>query len=351
MILPDTTRVAALFDRREDADAARQELIDNGFNAEEIRLVDRSENIQGREEQGGFWHNLREMFGKQDADTYAEAARHSSSVLSVDARGEDRANEAADILDRHHPVDLDERVAEQRRQGAGTQAGSTGSTQAGSAEGASFASSETPPQSQQPQAGRKEGEERIPIVEEHLDVGKRRHRAGGVRIYSRVEEQPVEEDVTLREERIKVDREKADRPADADAFEERTIEASETREEPVVEKEARVVEDVVLRKEQEEHTETVHDTVRKTDVDIEQLDQDYRQNFESSYADTGETYDQYSPAYEYGRQLAVDPHYGNRDWESVEPEARERFEQDNPGTWDKFRDSVRYGYERALGRR
>jgi stress response protein YsnF len=86
-----------------------------------------------------------------------------------------------------------------------------------------------------------------------------------------VVETPVEEQVTLREERVVVERRPADRAlSDADqAFQERTIEAEERGEEAVVSKEVRVREELVIRKETEEHTETVSDTVRQTEVSVE----------------------------------------------------------------------------------
>jgi stress response protein YsnF len=62
-----------------------------------------------------------------------------------------------------------------------------------------------------------------------------------------------------------------DRPVDAAnaAFQERTIEATETTEEPVVSKEARVREEVVIRKTADDETRTVSDTVRRTEVKVE----------------------------------------------------------------------------------
>jgi stress response protein YsnF len=86
-----------------------------------------------------------------------------------------------------------------------------------------------------------------------------------------VVETPVEEQVTLREERVAVERRPADRAlGDADeAFQERTIEAEERSEEAVVSKEVRVTEEVVIRKEAEQRTETVSDTVRETKVEVE----------------------------------------------------------------------------------
>jgi uncharacterized protein (TIGR02271 family) len=111
----------------------------------------------------------------------------------------------------------------------------------------------------------------IPVAEEELHVGKREVNRGRVRINSRVIERPVQEQVTLREERVDVERRPVDRPlSDADrVFQDRTIEAEERREEAVVSKEARVVEEVVVRKEADQRTETISDTVRKTEVDVE----------------------------------------------------------------------------------
>jgi uncharacterized protein (TIGR02271 family) len=116
------------------------------------------------------------------------------------------------------------------------------------------------------------GEDRIPIIEERLQVGKRETTHGRVRIRSYVVETPVQEQVTLREERVQVERRPVDRPVSAtdDAlFREQVIEVTETAEEAVVAKEARVTEEVVVRKDAEERTETVRDIVRRTQVEVE----------------------------------------------------------------------------------
>jgi uncharacterized protein (TIGR02271 family) len=105
-------------------------------------------------------------------------------------------------------------------------------------------------------------------------VGKREVGHGRVRIQSRVVERPVQEQVTLREERVDVERrpvsgEYREGALSGDPFQERTIEVEERGEEAVVSKEARVVEEVVVRKEADQRTETISDTVRKTEVDVE----------------------------------------------------------------------------------
>jgi uncharacterized protein (TIGR02271 family) len=116
-----------------------------------------------------------------------------------------------------------------------------------------------------------EGEEHIPIAEERLRVGKRMIDRGRVRVRSYVVETPVEEQVILRDETINVERVAVDRPVtDTDRlFQERTVEVTETDEEAIVQKDTVVKEELVVRKDTEQHTETVRDTVRRTEVDIE----------------------------------------------------------------------------------
>jgi uncharacterized protein (TIGR02271 family) len=119
------------------------------------------------------------------------------------------------------------------------------------------------------------GDEVIPVVEEELHVGKREVNRGRVRIHSHVVERPVEEQVSLREERVHVERRPATGAMHAGStgnenlFQERTIEMEERGEEAVVSKEARVTEELVVRKDVDQRTQTVSDTVRKTEVEVE----------------------------------------------------------------------------------
>ena len=110
-------------------------------------------------------------------------------------------------------------------------------------------------------------------MEERLRVGKREVATGAVRVRSYVVERPIEEQVSLHEERVHVERHPVDREvtaADAaNAFQERTIEAQARSEEAVVQKDVRVIEEIGIRKDVSDRTETVHDTVRKTEVDVE----------------------------------------------------------------------------------
>jgi uncharacterized protein (TIGR02271 family) len=114
----------------------------------------------------------------------------------------------------------------------------------------------------------------IPIIEEDLQVGKQEIQTGGVRMRSRIVERPVQESVRLRTEHVNVERTPVDRPAtegDFAGFQEGTVEVTEHAEIPVVSKDARVVEEVSLNTDVTESEQTISDTVRRTEVDTEDL--------------------------------------------------------------------------------
>ena len=113
----------------------------------------------------------------------------------------------------------------------------------------------------------------IPVVEEELAVGKRTVDQGGVRVFRRTVEIPVSESVNLREEHVVVDRQSVDRPATENDLvnASRSVEFTETAEEVVLSKTAHVVEEVLIGKTSSEHVERIEDTVRRTEIEVEEL--------------------------------------------------------------------------------
>ena len=223
---------------------------------------------------GGVWgevYDARRSGGmsalslpEADRTVFQEGIRRGGAILHAQVP-DHQFDAAADVLERGGAVDIDEREAAWRREGwtgGATAAGMAGLAQSDTSR-QDFGTSGTA------QTGG--GEERIPVVEERLSVGKRETAHGRVRIRSYVVETPVQEQVTLREEHISIERRPVAPPIAAgdDAFRERTIDATESAEEAVVSKEARVTEEVVVRKQVEERTETVSDTVRRTEVEVE----------------------------------------------------------------------------------
>jgi uncharacterized protein (TIGR02271 family) len=222
----------------------------------------------------GIGNFFRSLFGNDDeADRYSGVAQKSNSVVTVHAQSATEAQQAADILDDNGAVDVDEKATQYGYGSTNTANSDLSSSATGSSSSATGSSLTNDTTAQ--------GATSIPIIEEELQVGKRSVQTGGARLRSRIVERPVEESLRLREERVTVERTPVDRVAtDADfaSFKEGTIELTEHAEVPVVSKEARVVEEVSLGKEVEEREHTIHDTVRKTEVDIENLEKDTLRN-------------------------------------------------------------------------
>jgi len=115
----------------------------------------------------------------------------------------------------------------------------------------------------------------VSLIDEELEISKRSFDAGGAQVQTRVVEQPVARELRLMDERVKVERRNVDRPlqsAEADAeFKDKTIEVTAKSEVPIVHKRAHVTEEIVLKKELSQRVERIKDSVRHTDVDIQEL--------------------------------------------------------------------------------
>jgi len=279
--------VICAFDDRQRAEQAVERLVQSGFGREHIHLEEgygsqreRVADVDDAGEEHGFWHSVsrffRELFGDEnesgDSGRYAEALRRGNAVLFLDARDEEEADRAKTILEQSGgAIDMDERAAQWQSEGQ-----SGGQIEGGSrfdTAAASTAGQTIDRDAQRSDSG-VQGETVVPVLNEQLQVGKREVQRGGVRVIQRVTETPVRELVRLREERAVVERRPADRvagEADFRNLQEGTLEIRERTEEPVISKTARVVEEVVVGKQVRERTETVTDTVHKTDVQVEPL--------------------------------------------------------------------------------
>ncbi|MHC2993419.1 hypothetical protein OB13_18200 [Pontibacter sp. HJ8] len=207
---------------------------------------------------GSFFGSL---FGTNDvAEKHTRAARK-GWVVTVHADSRQEAEKVAEVLDTCGAVDVDESDIQNTTQGRA-------STQPGGAV--------PPPQGiAQDRTDRTDVTDRtIPIMEERMNIGKREVESGGIHMRSRIVERPVEEHLRLREEHIEIERNKVNRPAterDFQNFKEGETTITERKEVPVVNKEARVVEEIKIGKHTEQREETVRGTVRKTDVEVDKL--------------------------------------------------------------------------------
>lgn len=271
--------VTALYDTRAEAEAARDRLTAAVDVEGRARIIDKSS--------GEGSNSLRDVhMSHEDRHAYGEGLNRGGFMLCAEVDDDEDADKIVRVLEETSSVDLDHRQEQWRSDGWQGGTGSAGSgLSAGAGLGASGlgarASNETVKRdtaamghSGSDRSDRVVEEERIPLMEEQLKVGKRQFERGGARVRSYVKETPVHEQVNLREEHVSVER----RPVRGDTsrniggadFQERNIEMTETAEEAVVAKEARIREELVVKKTAEEHVENIDDTVRRTEVDVDE---------------------------------------------------------------------------------
>jgi uncharacterized protein (TIGR02271 family) len=250
--------IVAVFETGAHADAAVRALESAGVESSAIERHSKQGEpgngsdapAQGSAPQGTGFFFWDMMFGgqgsHQDRPTYERSVARGETILAVTVSAR-QAETVMAVLEDQSPIELDERVEEESEEDVAPERASRAATR------------ET-----------EKGEQVIPLSEEELQVGKRTVNRGTTRIRRYVVEAPVEQAVSLRDEKVSVERRRpVTDDATGDAFTEKTVEVTETSEVPVAEKVARLKEEVVVRKEGAERTETVKDTVRRDRVAVE----------------------------------------------------------------------------------
>jgi len=249
--------VVGIFNNASEAQNAVDKLLSDGFSHSNVDVSSAQTSSYvtrnaDDDNESGIAKFFRNLFGDNDNEheRYTRAASR-GTVVTVHVQTDDEARRASRLLDEYGAIDVDDDDDSYRAASTGTDNDREYSNDA-------------------------EGKT-IPVIEENIQVGKQEVQTGGVRLKSRIIEKPVEEHLRLREEHVRVERNPVDRPAteaDFNNFKEGSIELTELAEVPVVSKEARVVEEVSLGKEVEHREETVQDSVRKTEVDVEEIASD-----------------------------------------------------------------------------
>jgi uncharacterized protein (TIGR02271 family) len=256
-----TTRtITAIYDSESEARQAREQLVDNGVDDDDVRIV--SHNLSSTAVSGdgdkGMWESIKDFFiGDDDLPAYSEGLRRGGYLLTARV-DDDHSAQAISLLERTNAVDLDQRAEQWRAEGW-------------TAEDDSYITRDQTSETDDLAA---RDERAIPVVEERLRVGKREVDRGSVRVRSYVVEEPVHEEVSLREERVEIERRPtaggaATAAQDPNLFREQTIEVSERGEEAVVSKDAVVTEEVVVRKSADQRTENIDESVRRTEVEVD----------------------------------------------------------------------------------
>ena len=255
-------KIVTLYDTAEHAEAARRSLESAGFAPGEISLINSKTLGLAAEKLGepGLWHRL---FGRDiqqyEATVYGRTVEAGGVVLTVRVP-EDDAARATSILNAHRAIDLTKR-AEQSGLLSTASAPASKPAMVRPATATTAATATTG------------GEEVLSLAEEQINVGKRMVQEGTTRIRRFVTETPVEAQVTLHEEHARVLRRASTDPNFLRNIDwtDKTIEITESAEEPVVTKSVRITEEVVIQREGSDHVKTLHDKVRKQQVEVERV--------------------------------------------------------------------------------
>jgi len=247
-------KVIAVYDTAAHAEAAVNTLKSAGYSADNISVT-RNENdapAAGLSEPG-FWRRLfGHNIGLHEAHAYGHTVSRGGASVTVRVP-ESEVPKVIEVLDAYQPVDVLDRAR---------------------VYGSSAAEAPrviVPPPTSASDV--RKDEEVVRLAEEQLIVGKRQVDAGITRVRRFSVEKPVEANVTLHDEQVEVMRRAISDPDYLKKIDwrDQTIEVSETTEQPVVNKAVRVIEEVVIRRKGSDHIETVHDTVRRQQLEVERM--------------------------------------------------------------------------------
>lgn len=237
-------KIVAFYDRADKARQAAHALETSGFSSSDMSLMNRESLGDGDLRSGNAWQRL---FGRNISEQESAIYRRTldSGGVALTLRTPDtEVNRAMKILDVHGPLNLREKTSTQASAIPPTPTGRTAA-----------------------------GEEVLRLAEEQLDVSKRQVATGKSRIRRFVTEKPIQQQITLHDEHFEVARREVADPRltkDID-WNDQTIEITETAEQAVVTKTPRVAEEVVIRRWGTDHVETIRDTVRRQQVEVERV--------------------------------------------------------------------------------
>lgn len=319
--------VIGLFDDRNEAMHAYTALGAEGFAKADLDILTNDD----KDDEPKLAH-MREWVPKPDVDIYLEGVRQGGTIITANV-GDSAVERAAGIMSGYNMVNINKRATELKKV-----------------------------DSKLTLSDPVKNDNVLEVVEEELEVGKEMVERGRMRIYNVVTEHEVAKNVGLRDETLKVQRRPVNRAVkiDPDLFKERSFEMVEMDEIAKVSKTARVVEEVALGKDVSEKIETIKETLRRQDVQVEEVpavrsfqeyDSDFRSFYKDKLANSGVTYDTLKPSFNFGYGLATKEPFRSSPWTAVEADSRRIWEEKNPGTWDQNKAVIKYAWEKVRAAR
>ena len=264
-------KIVTVFDTTEHANRAMDALERAGFERAEMHPITKDEvnaidaAAHQAVKQPGFWHRLLgDDVVEYEGNVFSRAVDGGGTVLTVRVADTD-ADRAMQILHQIQPVDIEHRAAQLGIVAPAVEKPSV----VPSAVPVAAAVAATP-------VAKEASDQVLRLAEEQLQVGKEQYEAGTTKVRRYVVENPVEAQVSLHEEHAAVVRRAVSDPSyvgDID-WDDKTIVVTETAERAIVNKVNRIAEEVVIRREGSDRVQTIRDTVRKQQVDVQQVGSD-----------------------------------------------------------------------------
>ena len=319
--------VIGLFNDQNEAKRAYTALVTEGYARADLDILTNDD----KDDEPKLAH-MREWVPKPDVDIYLEGVTQGGTIITANV-ADSAVSRAAGIMSGYKMVNIKERATELQKVNHDLTLSDAA-----------------------------KNDNVLEVIEEELAVGKESVERGRMRIYNVMSERDVTHDVKLKDETIRVQRRPVNRSVaiDPDLFKERSYEMVEVDEIAKVRKTARVIEEVSLGKEVAEKVHTIKETLRRQDVQIEEVpavrslkdyDTDFREFYKTNLAKSGVTYDKLTPAFHYGYELATREPFRSSPWAAVEADSRRIWEEKNPGTWEQSKAVIKYAWEKVRAAR
>jgi uncharacterized protein (TIGR02271 family) len=361
--------VIGLFERKDEAMRAYAQLLAEGYARADLDILTNDD-----KDDEPKLARMHSWVPTPDVDIYLAGVRDGSTIVTANV-GDSAVARAASILGSFDMVNINQRAALLAKKVPAVAAAGIGSAAAAVTSAATTAATatartvavaanvpkQTPAVAAAPprevaltDAARNDNV--LEVIEEDFAVGKQQVERGRMRIYNVVTEREVAKNVTLKDETIRVQRRPVSRAVEIDPniFKPRSFEMVEMDEIAQVKKTARVVEEVALGKDVIDKVETIKETLKRQDVQVEEIPaarafESYNDDFKNFYAkhlaNKGVTFESLAPTFRFGHGLATREPFRSSPWSAVESDARRIWEEKNPGTWDQSKAVVKYAWE------
>lgn len=341
----------AVFDNRADADRAQDDLLLAGFKRDNVKIstsdptgitdsvngtADTAATSTGEPHESlgaSIKHFFADIFGtdnSEHAQRYSDAVSRGHHVLTVVTESEPEVERAADVVERHGPVDIDEKHAQW------TGAGQISHPETMRASGAGGLQQSAPAARQAGGSG---------SVQHSEDFLKHENEPGLFAQQSLNDDMPMgttyQEPMSREGEALQgtwMEGSAMQAPGSTGSMYATSLQGSRIGE--------------GMQRDMGRVRVFTRDTGSTSYTPPSMLADDdyYRRDWASRYGGA-DSFEDYQPAYSYGAEMARNPQYRDRNWNDVEADLRDTWERRHPDhpNWDRFKAAIRHGWDRMTG--